>query len=162
MIFPHGEQIPGSILGIIGWSREVKAMNCNCKSLLITIGVAAVVVWGTDFLIHGIWLKPVYEATPQLWRSEAGMISKMPFMFAGQAVVAIAFTTIFALFVAEKRSLGATLLYALCVALLVGGGDVIRYAVQPYPGHLVVRWFLAGIVQTMFLGTVVHFVYRAP
>ena len=40
----------------------------NCKSLIITILVAFVTVWATDFLIHAVWLSSTYGATKELWR----------------------------------------------------------------------------------------------
>ncbi len=135
-------------------------MNCNCNRLVVTIIVAFAVVWVTDFLIHGVWLAPTYGATKELWRPEAEMMSKMPWMFGGQAIVALAFTTIYALFVAEKRSLQSTLVYAICVALLVGGGQLIMYAVQPFPGLLVAKWCLAALAQMLVLGIVVSLIYK--
>ena len=54
--------------------------DMNTKSLLITIAVAFVTVWATDFLIHGIWLSATYGATKELWRPESEMMAKMPFI----------------------------------------------------------------------------------
>ena len=52
----------------------------NPKSLLITILVAFVTVFATDFLIHQLWLGSTYKATASLWRPEAEMMAKMPSM----------------------------------------------------------------------------------
>ena len=134
----------------------------NIRSLLITILVAFATVWATDFLIHGLWLASTYKATAELWRPEAEMMARMPWMFAGQFLVALAFTMIFAACVAEKRCLNCTLKYSACIGLLVGGGNIIMYAVAPWPGLLVAKWFAAGLVQTLLLGVIVHQVYRPP
>ena len=131
----------------------------NFKRLIISIIVVFVAVWMTDFVIHAVWLAPTYAETKELWRTEAEMMKRMPFMFLGQAIVAIGFTTIYAAFVAEKRSMSSTLLYALCVAMLVGGSNVIMYAVQPFPGLLVVKWFSAAVVQMILLSIILSFVY---
>jgi hypothetical protein len=45
----------------------------NIPRLLLTIVVAFVVVFGTDYLIHGFWLMPDYNATKALWRPGAEM-----------------------------------------------------------------------------------------
>lgn len=132
----------------------------NIKRLLIAMPVMSVCVWITDFIIHGIWLSPVYAATKELWRSEDEMISKMPFMFSGQFLVGIAFTLLFALFVAEKRCLKASLTFAGLIGLMTAAAQVIMYAVRPYPGHLIVKWFVAYLIQSLLLGVIVHFVYR--
>jgi len=38
----------------------------NTKRLILAIVVAFVVLWVTDFLIHGVWMTPDYWATEQL------------------------------------------------------------------------------------------------
>lgn len=132
----------------------------NKKSLLITIVVAFVTVFITDFLIHGVWLSSTYAATKELWRPEAEMQSKMPFMLLGQFLIATAFTMIFAACVADKRCLSCSLKYSACIGVIAAGGQIIMYAVQPYPGSLVVKWCVAYVAQALVLGLIVHKVYR--
>lgn len=132
----------------------------NIKSLLITIAVAFVAVWATDFLIHAVWLSSTYGATKELWRSEESMMAHMPFMFVGQFLVAAAFTTLFASFVAEKRSLSETLKFSALMGINTSAAQIIMYAVQPYPADLVVKWCLAYFVQALLLGVIIHKVYR--
>jgi hypothetical protein len=132
----------------------------NTKSLLLTIVVAFVTVWATDFLIHAVWLSSTYAATKHLWRPETEMMAKMPFMFAGQFLVAAAFTLIFAMCVAEKRCLTHSLKYAACMGVTAAAGQIIMYAVAPYPGALVAKWCAAYLAQMLVLGLIVHKVYR--
>jgi hypothetical protein len=132
----------------------------NAKSLLITIFVAFVTVWATDFLVHGVLLAGAYKATASQWRPEAEMMAKMPWMLLGQFLVAAAFTMIFAACVAEKRCISCSIKFAACMGLFVGAGQFIMYAVQPYPGSLVAKWFVAAIIQSVILGLVVHKVYK--
>ena len=132
----------------------------NLKSLVITILVAFVCVWLTDFLIHGVWLSSTYGETKSLWRTEDEMMSRMPFMFAGQLLAAAAFTLVFAACVAEKRCLRCTMLYAACMGLLAVANQVIMYSVAPYPGSLVAKWCVAYFLQMLLLGLIVHKVYR--
>lgn len=132
----------------------------NPKSILITIVVAFVTVWATDFLIHAVWLGSTYKITHQLWRPEAEMMSKMPFMFLGQFLVAAAFTMIFAACVAENRCLSCSLKYAGCMGVIAAANQIIMYSVAPYPGTLVVKWCVAYILQALVLGVIVHKVYK--
>ncbi len=132
----------------------------NIKSLLITIVVAFITVFVTDGLIHGLWLKSTYAATASLWRPEMEMLHG--WMVIGQFLVAASFTMIFAACVAERRCISCSLKYAACMGIFAGGGQVIMYGVQPYPGLLVAKWFFIGIVQTLVLGFVVHKVYKLP
>jgi hypothetical protein len=132
----------------------------NKKSLLITILVAFVTVWVTDFLIHGVWLSSTYKATQSLWRTEAEMMKNMPFMLLGQLLVAAAFTMIFAACVAEKRCPKCSLKYAGCMGVIAAANQIIMYAVAPWPGELVAKWCVAYLAQALLLGLVVHKVYR--
>lgn len=134
----------------------------NTKSLIITIVVAFITVWATDFLIHAVWLGSTYKATAELWRPEAEMMAKMGWMFAGQFLVGAAFTMIFAACVAEKRCVSCTLKFSACIGILAAAGQIIMYAVQPLPGSLVAKWCVAYIAQALVLGLVVHKVYRLP
>lgn len=134
----------------------------NTKSLIITIVVAFITVWATDFLIHAVWLGSTYKATAELWRPEADMVPMMPWMLLGQFLIATAFTMIFAMCVAEKRCLRATLKFSACIGIITAGGQIIMYAVQPFPGLLVAKWCGAYIVQSLVLGFIVHKVYRLP
>src|ERR1043165_7076939 len=95
----------------------------NPKSLLITIPVAFVTVWVTDFLIHAVWLGSTYKATASLWRPEAEMMTMMPWMLLAQFLVAAACNTIFAACVAEKRCLSCSVKYAACMGIFSGGGS---------------------------------------
>jgi hypothetical protein len=132
----------------------------NPKSLVITILVAFVTVWVTDFLIHGLWLAGTYKATASLWRPEAEMMAKMPLMLLSQFLVATAFTMIFAACVAEKRCLSCTLKYSASMGVFSGAGQLMLYVVQPLPGSLIAQWVLAAIVQAVVLGIIVHKVYK--
>ena len=132
----------------------------NIKSLLIASVVMFAVVWVTDFLIHAVWLSSTYAATKELWRSEPEMIARMPFMLFGQFLAGAAFTMLYALYVAEKHCLKATLLFAACIGVFSAAGQVIMFAVAPSPGALVVSWCIAYILQALLLGVVAHFVYR--
>ncbi len=56
----------------------------NTKRLILAIVVAFVVLWVTDFLIHGVWMMPDYRGTQQLWRTDAAMGSRMGWMLGAQ------------------------------------------------------------------------------
>lgn len=132
----------------------------NPKSLVITIAVAFVTVFASDFLIHQVWLGGTYKDTAHLWRPEAEMMAKFPLMLLCQFLVATAFTMIFAACVAEKRCLSWTLKYAACMGVFSAAGQFMMYCVQPLPLGLALKWVLAALVQALVLGFIVHKVYR--
>jgi len=56
----------------------------NIPRLLIAIVAGFIVIFATDWLIHGIWLVPDYEATKALWRPESEMQAHMHWMLFAQ------------------------------------------------------------------------------
>jgi hypothetical protein len=68
----------------------------NIKRLILAIIVAFVVLWATDFLIHGIWMMPDYRATQSLWRPEAEMGSYMGWMLGAQLLFVITVALVWA------------------------------------------------------------------
>jgi hypothetical protein len=132
----------------------------NTKSLVLTIVAAFATVWVTDFLIHGVLLAGTYKATASLWRPEAEMIARMPWMLLAQLLAGAAFTMIFAACVAEKRCISCSIKYAACMGIFSGAGQLMMYVVQPLPGSLAAKWIVAAIVQAVILGVIVHKVYQ--
>src|SRR5437588_6811890 len=68
----------------------------NTKRLMLAIVVAFVVLWITDFLIHGVWMTRDYRATQQLWRTDTEMQSHMIWMFGAQLLFVITFVILWA------------------------------------------------------------------
>ncbi|MEO8045471.1 MAG: hypothetical protein ABI674_11260 [Spartobacteria bacterium] len=132
----------------------------NIQRLLLTVVVAFVFIFATDFAIHAIWLKPAYEATKELWRSEAEMGARFPWMLGAQLLVAIVFVTIWALGFAERGGLGLALGYGLLIGVIVQATTIITYVVSPLPADIAVKWIASGLVQSMLLGLIVGLVYK--
>ncbi len=128
---------------------------------IIACIVAFLFIFVTDYMIHGLWLTPAYEATKELWRSEGEMVKRIPYMFGGQALVGITFAILYAIFVGIDRSLLFSLLFGFLVALFYCGNQSIMYCVAPYPGHLVAKWCLGGAAQLVTLSLVLSFVFRS-
>ncbi len=110
----------------------------NTKRLILAIVVAFVVLWVTDFLIHGVWMTPDYRATQQLWRTDTEMQSHMAWMLGAQLLFVITFVILWA----------------------KGFASLIMYVVVPMPGSIAAKWFFAGIVQTILLGLVTFWIYK--
>ncbi len=132
----------------------------NPKSLIITIVAAFIVVFLTDGLIHGVWLKPVYGATKELWRPEAEMKGFMPALMAGQFLAAITFSVLWAAGFARGAKTTCALKFGLIMGLFLQSNTFITYAVSPLTPEIAVKWFIAGLLQSLLLGLVVFKVYR--
>jgi len=133
----------------------------NTKRLILTIVVVFVVVFATNFLIHGLWLQGVYKETVSLWRTDAEMQKHFPFMLLGNFLFAATFVVIWSKGFPAVATLGGSCLYGLTMALFAQSLTIITYVVQPMPGSLMGKWFAAGIAQGFVLGLVV-FLLGAP
>jgi hypothetical protein len=132
----------------------------NLKRLLLAIVVAFVFIFVTDFLIHAVWLKPDYAATKELWRPDAEMGARFPWMLTAQLLIAIGFVTVWALGFAERGNLGTAFGYGLLIGLIVQATTIITFVVSPLPASIALKWFASGIVQGVLLGLLVALVYR--
>lgn len=75
------------------------------KTHILAVFITFVAVWLTDFLIHGVWLSSAYKATAHLWRPEAEMVAKMPWMLAGQFIVALGIATLYVKAMADRATI---------------------------------------------------------
>ena len=132
----------------------------NPKRLVLAILVAFVFVVVSDILIHGVWLKPTYVATADLWRTDAEMQARMGWMFGAQFLAAMTFVVLWARGFAEKACLRCALMYGLFMGLFSQAATLMTYVVTPVPAEIPLKWFFAGVAQAVLLGVVTFFVYR--
>lgn len=120
----------------------------------VYFAVAAVfIVWSVmDFIIHGVLLKPAYDATAALWRPEAEM--KMALMSLVTLIFSICFVMIYALWIEAKSTLRAVqygLLFGLATGISMGFGS---YSYMPIPLGLAWGWFAATLIEALVAGLI--------
>ena len=131
----------------------------NMKRLVLAIVVGFIVIFGTDTLIHGIWLKPDYEATKAIWRPESEMQAHMHWFFIAQILCAATFVIIWAKG-AAGRSVGAGIVFGLLMGMFQQIWVLVNYAILPMPGDLAVKWYFSGLAQAVLLGIATALVYK--
>jgi hypothetical protein len=132
----------------------------NMKRLVLAIVAAFAVIFGTDFLIHGFWLNPDYEATKTLWRPENEMHTHFHWMLIAQFLCAATFVIIWAKGFAG-RDIATGITFGLLMGLFQQIWAIIDYVVMPIPGSLAVKWFFSGLVQAILLGIVTALIYKS-
>jgi hypothetical protein len=130
------------------------------KRLILAVVVVFVGFWVTSFLIHGLWLNPIYKETMNLWRSEAEMQKHVGWMFLGQFLWSLAFVMIWSKGFPAVNSLGGSCVYGLLMGLFSETNSLIMYTVEPLPGHLVAKWVVAGLAQSTLMGALLFLVAR--
>ena len=128
------------------------------KRLLLGILAVFVTIFATDFLIHGLWMSPVYKATANLWRPEAEMSSHMGWLMGGQFLAAATFVMIWSKGFSDRSCMKSAVMYGLCMGLFSQAQTLISYAVSPLTPEIVGKWFVAGTLQGAIAGIVVFYV----
>lgn len=129
----------------------------NTKRFILAVVAVFVGVWATNFLIHAVWLKSDYAASMALWRPEAEMNKHFLPLLAGQFLASLMFVLIWAH--ADIKTLPRACAFGLCMGLAKESTTLILYAVQPFPGELAAKWFIAGAIQATLMGIVAFYSY---
>ena len=114
-------------------------------------------LWG--WLLNGVLLKDVYAQTPNLWRSQSEMMSLFHWIIIGQALVVFAFVMIYASGFAGGGVIAGIRLGLLLEIAAIGMRMGI-YAVQPFPGKLIVYGSVGGLIEMIIVGAIVGAIYK--
>ncbi|HEV2841703.1 MAG TPA: hypothetical protein VGW39_10290 [Chthoniobacterales bacterium] len=129
------------------------------KRLLLAIAAAFVITYSTDFLVHGLWLRPDYLAAQSLWRPAEEMRTFEHWVTLAQLIAVTTFVILWA-----KGFAGRGIVMGIVFGLLVGMSQhvwaIVNYVAMPVPGALAAKWFLAGVAEAVVLGIVTSLIYK--
>lgn len=131
----------------------------NIPRLLLAIVVGFLIIFGTDYLIHGVWLMPDYDATKSLWRPDAEMQTHFLWMLLAQFLCAATFAIVWAKGFAG-RCVGMGIIFGLVMGMFQQVWAIVNYVVIPMPGALATKWYFSGLAQAILLGIVVALIYK--
>ncbi len=114
-------------------------------------------VWG--WLVNGIFLKDVYAETPNLWRTQSEMFSFFHWILIGQALIVFAFVMIYAVGFAGGGVIAGIRLGILLEVAAIGMRMGV-YAVQPFPGKLLIYSSIGGLIEMIITGAIVGAIYK--
>ena len=132
----------------------------NTNRFLLSILAGFIFIFGTDFVIHTIWLDADYKATASLWRSEGEMQRRFFIMIFAHVLGAIAFMYIWAKTGWRRRSIADGCFFGFWMGLFAQVGTIILYVVMPMPKELALKWFLVGLAQAVLLGALAALIYK--
>ncbi len=128
------------------------------KRLIGAVVAVFIVTQITDFLIHVVLLKPVYDKTPELWRPEADM--KMVLMTLVALLFVICIALIYDLYFKQKN-LKTGLIYGLLLGVGIGASmGYGTYSAMPIPYAVALGWFLGTIIQLTLAGAVLGLILK--
>jgi len=129
------------------------------KRFILAFIAAYVFLFFWGWLLNGVVLKDVYAETPNLWRSQSEMMSLFHWIIVGQALIVFAFVMIYASGFAGGGILAGVRLGVLLEIAAIGMRIAV-YAVQPFPGKLIVYGSMSGLIEMIFVGVIVGAIYK--
>jgi hypothetical protein len=129
------------------------------KRFIIAFIAAYVFIFVWGWLLNGVLLKDVYAQTPNLWRSQNEMMSLFHWIIIGQGLVILAFVMIYACGFAGGGVIAGIRL-GILVEIAAIGMRLAIYAVQPFPGKLIVYGSVSGLIEMVIVGAIVGAIYK--
>ena len=111
------------------------------------------------WLVNGVLLKDIYAQTPNLWRTQTEMLSFFHWILIGQALIVFAFVMFYATGFAGGGVMAGIRLGILLEIAAIGMRMGV-YAVQPYPGKLLIYGSIGGLIEMIITGAIVGAIYK--
>jgi hypothetical protein len=127
----------------------------NHKRGFLAFIVAFVFIFFFGFVWHGMLMKPMYNATSALWRTEP----IFPILILGHAVLAFAFTGLYVSRVGVNGA-GVGFGYGIVIGIFACGVNIIRFAVEPLTTNILFMWFAGDLICFAIMGALVGAIYK--
>jgi hypothetical protein len=114
-------------------------------------------VWG--WLLNGVLHKDIYAQTSNLWRTQTEMLSFFHWILIGQALIVFAFVMIYVTGFAGGGVVAGIRLGILLEIAAIGMRMGV-YAVQPFPGKLLIYASIGGLIEMIITGAIVGAIYK--
>lgn len=126
------------------------------KKLVLATIVAYIVLMGTNYLVHSVWLMPDYNAIPASHRTAEAIMHRFWAMALGQLFFAAMFAYIYTRGRENKPWLAQGVRFGIVMTLMT----VIPYSLSEWvvylvPHQLAIKWMIAGTIQLLIVGVVV-------
>ena len=130
----------------------------------ISVVILFVLSMMSGFLIHGVLLHGDYAKLPNLLRPEEEQQGYFVWMMLGHALIAFGFTWIYLKGRdAGKPFLGQGLRFGVAITILMTIPIyLIYYAVQPWPGAVVVKQIVYDVIHVLIMGVAVAAINQGP
>jgi hypothetical protein len=129
------------------------------KRFIFAFVAAYIFMFAWGWVLNGVVLKDVYAETPNIFRPQSEMMSLFHWILIGQAILILAFILIYASGFAGGGVMAGIRLGILLEIAAIGSRMAI-YAVQPFPGKLLVYGSLSGLVEMVIVGAIVGALYK--
>lgn len=130
----------------------------NIKRLLLAMFGAFVCVFGFDFVVHGVLLMEIYDATSSLWRPELEYSEHMHYMLASQVLFSAFFAYMFAQY-RDGNDVYEGVMFGFYFGLILASIQLATYSYMPIPFSLTLSWMMASLFKGVGTGAIVGKLY---
>ncbi|MFQ5818275.1 MAG: hypothetical protein ACE5H2_10035 [Terriglobia bacterium] len=135
----------------------------DAKKYLVAVIAVFVMYSAAAYVIHNMILAPDYEAITSALRGEKEFLQRLPLLYLGNLIFALAFCLIYAKgYEPPKHWFGQGIRYGLILGTLLAPVAFAEYVAYPVPGTLALKWIVFGYLQAILSGVVVAAVYQPP
>ncbi|HEV2803770.1 MAG TPA: hypothetical protein VGW57_02450 [Chthoniobacterales bacterium] len=131
----------------------------NIKRLLLAMAAAYAITYTSDFLVHGIWLYPDYQAAKSLWRPSAEMRSYQSWVYIAQIISVTTFVLVWAMGFGG-RGIAIGIVFGLLMGMSQHVWAIVNYIAMPVPGALAAKWFVGGVGEAVVQGIAMSLIYK--
>jgi membrane-bound ClpP family serine protease len=125
--------------------------------------VVFVVYSALAYVIHNVILAPDYATMSAALRSESAFLQRMPVLYLGNLIFALAFCLIYAKgYEPGKGWLGQGLRFGLMVGTLLAPFALTEYVIYPVPGGVALQWIVYGYAQVIVTAVFAAALYQLP
>ena len=132
----------------------------NTKRFFAAFIAAFIFAFLFEWLLHGVILRGSEAALPQgLARTPADFQNHFLWVVLGEAIMIFTFTMIYSHGFAAG-GVGAGVRLGIMFGVLYAGANLISYGAQPFPGHLITVYSIAGLIEYAIAGAIVGTIYK--
>jgi hypothetical protein len=133
----------------------------DMKKFLLAVGVAYVLLIATTYLIHGVWLIPLYRNYLESWRPVEQQVAKGWILLVGRLLYTVMFAWVYVRGAEQKSWIGQGIRYGGVVWLFVGVPSILStYVLFRVPYQLALMWISVALLQAVLMGLVVAYFLR--
>lgn len=141
-------------------------MNAECKKMGVKCLIPLVAVFATIFLFewlfHGVYMMPAYEATASQWRPEEEMQGLWPYCLITKLVMAAVICCLYCMVSKGCESQGRCYKkgakFGFKIGLLLGVQQFSSYLWLPIELGMALNWLIGNIIMGVLIGLVLAFV----
>ncbi len=134
--------------------------NGGCKKMgvkcVVPVSAVFVTLFVFQWIFHGVYMMPQYEATASMWRTQEEMQSLMWVCLVTKLITAFAVTCLYCWLAQACPSGGKCYKkgakFGLKIGLILGAHDFASYAWLPIQMDMAVNWFIGDVIMGVLVG----------